>query len=120
MIAIEEMFAHSGHNSDRPCGHSSLICAVDAEIAVKRDPSETMVATLESLKRRGSRRGNCQPARSRRGRRGSQRRADQSATSRRAARDEQLLRFVHQIERDEDSSIEMPTFVDEPVLGCGA
>jgi hypothetical protein len=37
MIAIEEMFAHSGHNSDRPCGHSSLICAVDAQIAVKRD-----------------------------------------------------------------------------------
>jgi hypothetical protein len=53
MTAIEEMFAHSGHNSDRPCGHSSLICAVDAQIAVKRDASENIVATLELSKRRG-------------------------------------------------------------------
>jgi hypothetical protein len=44
------MFAHSGHNSDRPCGHSSLICAVDAQIAVKRDASENIVATLELSK----------------------------------------------------------------------
>ena len=44
------MFAHSGHNSDRPCGHSSLICAVDAQIAVKRDASEKIVATLELSK----------------------------------------------------------------------
>ena len=53
MTAIEEMFAHSGHNSGRPCGHSSLICAVDAQIAVKRDASENIVATLELSKRRG-------------------------------------------------------------------
>jgi hypothetical protein len=50
LTAIEEMFAHSGHNSDRPCGHSSLICAVDAQIAVKRDASENIVATLELSK----------------------------------------------------------------------
>jgi hypothetical protein len=53
MTAIAEMFAHSGHNSDRPCGHSSLICAVDAQIAVKRDASENIVATLELAKRAG-------------------------------------------------------------------
>lgn len=47
MTAIEEIFAHSGHKSDRPCGHSSLICDVDAQIAVKRDASENIVATLE-------------------------------------------------------------------------
>ena len=49
MTAIEEMFAHSGHNSGRPCGHSSLICAV-AQIAVKRDASKNIVATLELSK----------------------------------------------------------------------
>jgi hypothetical protein len=70
MTAIEEMFAHSGHNSDRPCGHSSLICAVDAQIAVKRDASENIVATLELSKDGEARRGNRQPARSRRGRQG--------------------------------------------------
>ena len=45
VTAIEEMFA--GHISSRPCGHSSVICAVDAQIAVKRDASENIVATLE-------------------------------------------------------------------------
>jgi hypothetical protein len=41
---------HCGHNGERPRGHSSLIGAVDAQIAVKRDASENIVATLELSK----------------------------------------------------------------------
>src|SRR5580693_2214336 len=41
---------HCGHNGDRPRGHSSLIGAVDAQIAVKRDTTENIVATLELSK----------------------------------------------------------------------
>ena len=65
--AATAMLDRGWSNSDRPCGHSSLVCAVDAQIAVKRDASENIVATL-ALKKRGSRRGNRQPARSSRGR----------------------------------------------------
>ena len=41
---------HCGHNGERPRGHSSLIGAVDAQIAVKRDAAENIVATLELSK----------------------------------------------------------------------
>jgi hypothetical protein len=41
---------HCGHNGERPRGHSSLIGAVDAQIAVRRDKSENIVATLELSK----------------------------------------------------------------------
>jgi hypothetical protein len=41
---------HCGHNGERPRGHSSLIGAVDAQIAVKRDATENIVATLELSK----------------------------------------------------------------------
>ena len=52
--AATAMLDRGWSNSDRPCGHSSLVCAVDAQIAVKRDASENIVATLES---RGQRHG---------------------------------------------------------------
>jgi hypothetical protein len=41
---------HCGHNGDRPRGHSSLMGALDAQIAVKRDTAENIVATLELSK----------------------------------------------------------------------
>jgi AAA domain len=41
---------HCGHNGERPRGHSSLIGAVDAQIAVKRDAAENIIATLELSK----------------------------------------------------------------------
>ena len=42
---------HCGHADNRPRGHSSLIGAVDAMIAVKRDPAtEFIIATVELMK----------------------------------------------------------------------
>jgi hypothetical protein len=41
---------HCGHGGERPRGHSSLIGAVDAQVAVKRDGAENIVATLELSK----------------------------------------------------------------------
>ena len=41
---------HCGHGGDRPRGHSSLIGAVDAQISVKRDAADQIIATLELAK----------------------------------------------------------------------
>ena len=41
---------HCGHDGARPRGHSSLIGAIDAQIAVKRDAADNIIATLELLK----------------------------------------------------------------------
>jgi len=41
---------HCGHNGDRPRGHSSLIGALDVQIAVKRDAAGNIVATVEQAK----------------------------------------------------------------------
>ncbi len=41
---------HCGHNAERPRGHSSLLGAVDALIAVKRDAAGCIVAELELAK----------------------------------------------------------------------
>lgn len=41
---------HCGHEGTRPRGHSSLIGAVDAQIAVKRDTADNIIATIELMK----------------------------------------------------------------------
>jgi AAA domain len=41
---------HCGHEGTRPRGHSSLIGAVDAQIAVKRDATDNIIATVELMK----------------------------------------------------------------------
>jgi hypothetical protein len=41
---------HCGHDADRPRGHSSLMGALDVQIAVGRDPEENVVAELEYAK----------------------------------------------------------------------
>ena len=41
---------HCGHEGTRPRGHSSLIGAVDAQIAVKRDAANKIIATVELMK----------------------------------------------------------------------
>ena len=41
---------HCGHNGDRPRGHSSLIGALDVQIAVKRDAAGNILATVEQAK----------------------------------------------------------------------
>lgn len=41
---------HCGHEGTRPRGHSSLIGAVDAQIAVKRDAADNIIATIELMK----------------------------------------------------------------------
>ena len=41
---------HCGHNTERPRGHSSLLGAVDVQIAVKRDAADNIVATVELAK----------------------------------------------------------------------
>jgi hypothetical protein len=41
---------HCGHNTERPRGHSSLLGAVDVQIAVKRDAADNIVATVEFAK----------------------------------------------------------------------
>jgi hypothetical protein len=39
-----------GHEGTRPRGHSSLMGAVDAQIAVKRDAADNIIATVELMK----------------------------------------------------------------------
>jgi len=41
---------HCGHNGDRPRGHSSLMGALDVQIAVRRDTADNIVAELELSK----------------------------------------------------------------------
>jgi hypothetical protein len=41
---------HCGINGERPRGHTSLTGAVDAQIAVKRDEAERIIATVEFMK----------------------------------------------------------------------
>jgi AAA domain len=41
---------HCGHEGTRPRGHSSLIGAVDAQIAIKRDNADNVIATIELMK----------------------------------------------------------------------
>jgi hypothetical protein len=41
---------HCGHEGTRPRGHSLLIGAVDAQIAVKRDAADNITATVELMK----------------------------------------------------------------------
>jgi AAA domain len=41
---------HCGHEGTRPRGHSSLMGAVDAQIAVKRDAADNIIATVEFMK----------------------------------------------------------------------
>jgi hypothetical protein len=41
---------HCGHNGERPRGHSSLMGALDVQIAVKRDAADNVVAELELAK----------------------------------------------------------------------
>ncbi len=41
---------HCGHEGTRPRGHSSLLGAIDAQIAVKRDAADNIIATVELMK----------------------------------------------------------------------
>lgn len=41
---------HCGHEGTRPRGHSSLIGALDAQIAVTRDAADNIIATVELMK----------------------------------------------------------------------
>jgi hypothetical protein len=41
---------HCGINGERPRGHTSLTGAVDAQIAVKRDEADRIIATVEHMK----------------------------------------------------------------------
>jgi hypothetical protein len=41
---------HCGHEGTRPRGHSSLMGAVDAQIAVKRDAADNILTTVELMK----------------------------------------------------------------------
>ncbi len=41
---------HCGHNGDRPRGHSSLMGALDVQIAVRKDATDNIVAELELSK----------------------------------------------------------------------
>ncbi len=41
---------HCGHEGTRPRGHSSLMGAADAQIAVKRDATDNIIATVELMK----------------------------------------------------------------------
>src|ERR1700730_1255302 len=41
---------HCGHEGTRPRGHSSLMGACDAQIAVKRDAADNIIATVELMK----------------------------------------------------------------------
>ena len=118
MIAIEEMFAHSGHNSDRPCGHSSLIRAVDAEIAVKRDPSETM-SPRSSLSKDGEAGAEIVsplvPVEV-----GGDHNGEPIKVLLPAGRPGTSSSCASFVRLSATRIAEMPTFVDEPVLGCGA
>jgi hypothetical protein len=41
---------HCGHEGTRPRGHSSLTGAIDAQIGVKRDAADNIIATVELMK----------------------------------------------------------------------
>ena len=41
---------HCGHEGNRPRGHSSLIGAADAQLAVKRDAADNIVVIVENMK----------------------------------------------------------------------
>jgi hypothetical protein len=41
---------HCGHEGTRPRGHSSLMGAIDAQISVKRDAADNIIATVELMK----------------------------------------------------------------------
>jgi hypothetical protein len=41
---------HCGHEGTRPRGHSSLMGAIDAQIAIKRDAEDNIIATVELMK----------------------------------------------------------------------
>ncbi|SFK83414.1 helicase RepA family protein [Methylocapsa palsarum] len=41
---------HCGHDATRPRGHSSLMGAVDAQLSVKRDAADNIIATVELMK----------------------------------------------------------------------
>ena len=41
---------HCGHEGTRPRGHSSLMGAIDAQIAVKRDAADYIITTVELMK----------------------------------------------------------------------
>jgi hypothetical protein len=41
---------HCGHEGTRPRGHSSLMGAVDAQIAVARDAADNIISTVEYMK----------------------------------------------------------------------
>jgi AAA domain len=41
---------HCGHEGTRPRGHSSLMGALDAQVAVKRDAADNIIATVELMK----------------------------------------------------------------------
>jgi hypothetical protein len=41
---------HCGHNADRPRGHSSLMGALDVQVAIKRDQADNIAAELELSK----------------------------------------------------------------------
>ena len=41
---------HCGHEGTRPRGHSSLMGALDVQVAVKRDTSDNIIATVELMK----------------------------------------------------------------------
>ena len=41
---------HCGHEGTRPRGHSSLMGALDVQVAVKRDATDNIIATVELMK----------------------------------------------------------------------
>ena len=41
---------HCGHEGTRPRGHSSLMGALDVQVAVKRDTADNIIATVELMK----------------------------------------------------------------------
>jgi hypothetical protein len=41
---------HCGHEGTRPRGHSSLMGALDVQVAVKRDAADNIIATIELMK----------------------------------------------------------------------
>jgi hypothetical protein len=41
---------HCGHDGNRPRGHSALLGAVDAQIAITRDTSDNIIATVKRMK----------------------------------------------------------------------
>ena len=41
---------HCGHEGTRPRGHSSLMGALDAQVAVTRDAEDKIIATVELMK----------------------------------------------------------------------